>query len=145
MLFTRWRPRFICIGGQRDTAASPRLTRDEQTAYIKLSELHTFKNYPFQVRNDEKMKAMISSVRDKGVGCGPARYCSPHVGMAARRSCWATAARRPASLRDSRICPCIVRDRTGVTGERAITQMVEDNTKRRENILSSERAKTLKL
>lgn len=40
---------------------------DEQIVYLKLSELHAFKNHPFQVRNDEEMKAMVSSVKDKGV------------------------------------------------------------------------------
>ena len=40
---------------------------DEQIVYLKLSELHAFKDHPFQVRNDEEMKAMVSSVKDKGV------------------------------------------------------------------------------
>lgn len=48
-------------------AETPRPAKDEQIVYIKLSELHAFKNHPFQVRNDEEMKAMVSSVRDKGV------------------------------------------------------------------------------
>lgn len=48
-------------------AEAPRPAKDEQIVYIKLSELHAFKNHPFQVRNDEEMKAMVSSVRDKGV------------------------------------------------------------------------------
>ena len=38
--------------------------------------------------------------------------------------------------------PCIVRN---LTDEQAITQMMEDNTNQRENILPSERAKTLKM
>ena len=46
---------------------APRPGKEEQIVYIKLSELHAFKNHPFQVRNDEEMKAMVSSVRDKGV------------------------------------------------------------------------------
>lgn len=48
-------------------AEAPRPGKEEQIVYIKLSELHAFKNHPFQVRNDEEMKAMVSSVRDKGV------------------------------------------------------------------------------
>ena len=40
---------------------------DEQIVYLKLSELHAFKDHPFQVRNDEEMRAMVSSVKDKGV------------------------------------------------------------------------------
>ena len=40
---------------------------EEQIVYIKLGELHAFKNHPFQVRDDEEMRAMVSSVKDKGV------------------------------------------------------------------------------
>lgn len=32
-----------------------------------LSELHTFKNHPFEVHEDEEMRVMVSSARDKGV------------------------------------------------------------------------------
>ena len=38
-------------------AEAPRPGKEEQIVYIKLSELHAFKNHPFQVRNDEEMKA----------------------------------------------------------------------------------------
>ena len=34
---------------------------------MKLNELHAFKNHPFGVRDDEEMRAMVSSVKDKGV------------------------------------------------------------------------------
>ena len=40
---------------------------EEQIVYIKLNELHAFKNHPFEVRDDEEMRAMVSSVKDKGV------------------------------------------------------------------------------
>ena len=40
---------------------------EEQIVYIKLDELHAFKNHPLQVRDDEEMRAMVSSVKDKGV------------------------------------------------------------------------------
>ena len=36
----------------------------EQIVYIKLNELHAFKNHPFEVRDDEEMRAMVSSVKD---------------------------------------------------------------------------------
>ena len=36
----------------------------EQIVYINLSELHAFKNHPFQVRNDEEMAAMAENVKD---------------------------------------------------------------------------------
>ena len=44
-------------------AEAPRPGKEEQIVYIKLSELHAFKNHPFQVRNDEEMKAMVSSIQ----------------------------------------------------------------------------------
>lgn len=40
---------------------------EEQIVYLKLNELHAFKNHPFGVRDDEEMRAMVSSVKDKGV------------------------------------------------------------------------------
>ena len=46
--------------------AAPR-RGEEQIVYIKLNELHAFKNHPFEVRDDEEMRAMVSSVKDKGV------------------------------------------------------------------------------
>lgn len=85
-------------------AEAPRPAKDEQIVYIKLSELHAFKDHPFQVRNDEEMKA--------------------------------------SELAGFTDMPCIVRN---LTDEQAITQMVEDNTNQRENILPSERAKALKM
>ena len=43
-------------------AEAPRPAKDEQIVYIKLSDLHAFKNHPFQVRNDEEMKAMFDGL-----------------------------------------------------------------------------------
>ena len=82
-------------------AEAPRPGKEEQIVYIKLSELHAFKNHPFQVRNDEEMKAMVSSVRDKGVTQPAIVRPREDAGM---KSCRATAARRPANLRASWIC-----------------------------------------
>ena len=48
------------------------------------------------------MKAMVSSVRDKGV-TQPAIVC--HMRTVAMRLCRTTAARKPASLRALRTCP----------------------------------------
>ena len=75
---------------------------EEQIVYIKLDELHAFKNHPFQVRDDDEMRAMVSSVKDKGV-TQPAIVRPRRT--AAMRLSPATAARKPASLPDLRICP----------------------------------------
>ena len=118
---------------------APRLAKDEQIVYIKLSELHAFKNHPFQVRNDEEMKAMVSSVRDKGVTqpaiVRPREDGGYEIVSGHRRQ-------KASELAGFTDMPCIVRD---LTDEQAITQMVEDNTNQRENILPSERAKALKM
>ena len=120
-------------------AEAPRPGKEEQIVYIKLSELHAFKNHPFQVRNDEEMKAKVSSVRDKGVTqpaiVRPREDGGYEIVSGHRRQ-------KASELAGFVDMPCIVRD---LTDEQAITQMVEDNTNQRENILPSERAKALKM
>ncbi|MBE7727962.1 MAG: ParB/RepB/Spo0J family partition protein [Enterocloster citroniae] len=112
---------------------------DEQIVYLKLSELHAFKNHPFQVRNDEEMKAMVSSVKDKGVTqpaiVRPREDGGYEIVSGHRRQ-------KASELAGYADMPCIIRN---LTDEQAITQMVEDNTNQRENILPSERAKALKM
>ena len=120
-------------------AEAPRPGKEEQIVYIKLSELHAFKNHPFQVRNDEEMKAMVSSVRDKGVTqpaiVRPREDGGYEIVSGHRRQ-------KASELAGFTDMPCIIRN---LTDEQAITQMVEDNTNQRENILPSERAKALKM
>ena len=120
-------------------AEAPRPAKDEQIVYLKLSDLHAFKNHPFQVRNDEEMKAMVSSVRDKGVTqpaiVRPREDGGYEIVSGHRRQ-------RASELAGFTDMPCIIRN---LTDEQAITQMVEDNTNQRENILPSERAKALKM
>ncbi len=112
---------------------------DEQIVYLKLSELHAFKDHPFQVRNDEEMKAMVSSVKDKGVTqpaiVRPREDGGYEIVSGHRRQ-------KASELAGYADMPCIIRN---LTDEQAITQMVEDNTNQRENILPSERAKALKM
>ena len=122
-----------------EPVAAPRSQEVEQVVYIKLSELHPFKNHPFQVRDDDEMRAMVESVKDKGItnaavvrprGGGGYEMVSGHRRMKA------------SELAGFADMPCIVRN---LTDEQAITQMVEDNTTQRESILPSERAKALKM
>lgn len=112
---------------------------DEQIVYLKLSDLHAFKNHPFQVRNDEEMRAMVSSVKDKGVTqpaiVRPREDGGYEIVSGHRRQ-------KASELAGYADMPCIIRN---LTDEQAITQMVEDNTNQRENILPSERAKALKM
>lgn len=112
---------------------------EEQIVYIKLDELHAFKNHPFQVRDDEEMRAMVSSVRDKGVTqpaiVRPREDGGYEIVSGHRRQ-------KASELAGYADMPCIVRN---LTDDEAITQMVEDNLNQREEILPSERAKALKM
>ena len=122
-----------------EPVAAPRSQDVEQVVYIKLSELHPFKNHPFQVRDDDEMRAMVESVKDKGIT--NAAVVRPREGggyemVSGHRRMKASELAGFADM------PCIVRN---LTDEQAITQMVEDNTTQRESILPSERAKALKM
>ena len=122
-----------------EPVAAPRSKEVEQVVYIKLSELHPFKNHPFQVRDDDEMRAMVESVKDKGIT--NAAVVRPREGggyemVSGHRRMKASELAGFADM------PCIVRN---LTDEQAITQMVEDNTTQRESILPSERAKALKM
>ncbi|NLU24424.1 MAG: ParB/RepB/Spo0J family partition protein, partial [Clostridiales bacterium] len=111
----------------------------EQIVYLNLSELHPFKDHPFQVKTDEEMRALVSSVQDKGVTqpaiVRPREDGGYELVSGHRRH-------RASELAGMFNMPCIVRN---LTDEQAITQMVEDNTNQREQILPSERAKALKM
>ena len=111
----------------------------EQIVYIKLNELHAFKNHPFEVRDDEEMRAMVSSVKDKGVTqpaiVRPREDGGYEIVSGHRRQ-------KASELAGYANMPCIVRN---LTDDEAITQMVEDNLNQREEILPSERAKALKM
>lgn len=118
---------------------APRTKEPEQIVHLTLSELHAFKNHPFQVRDDEEMRAMMESVKDKGVTqpaiVRPREGGEYEIVSGHRRH-------KASELAGFTNIPCIVRK---LTDEQAITQMVEDNTNQRENILPSERAKALKM
>jgi ParB-like chromosome segregation protein Spo0J len=117
----------------------PRKGEAEQIVFINLSELHAFKNHPFGVRDDEEMRAMVESVKDKGVTqpaiVRPREDGGYEIVSGHRRQ-------KASELAGYFEMPCIVRN---LTDEEAITQMVEDNTNQRESILPSERAKALKM
>lgn len=116
---------------------APRANEPEQIVYLKLSDLYAFKDHPFGVRDDEEMRAMVESVKDKGVTqpaiVRPREDGGYEIVSGHRRQ-------KASELAGFADMPCIVRD---LTDEQAITQMVEDNTNQRENILPSERAKAL--
>lgn len=85
------------------------------------------------------MAAMVESVKDKGVTqpaiVRPREDGGYELVSGHRRH-------RASELAGFTNMPVIVRN---LTDEQAITQMVEDNTNQRENILPSERAKALQM
>ena len=111
----------------------------EQIVYIKLNELHAFKNHPFEVRDDEEMRAMVSSVKDKGV-TQPAivrpREDGGYEIIAGHRR------QRASELAGFANMPCIVRN---MTDDEAILTMTDDNLRHRERILPTEKAQSLKM
>ena len=122
-----------------EPTAAPRTGEQEQIVYINLSELHPFKDHPFQVKQDAEMTAMVESVKDKGV-TQPAivrpREDGGYELVSGHRRHMAS------ELSNFTNMPCIVRN---LTDEQAITQMVEDNTNQRDSILPSERGAALKM
>jgi len=122
-----------------EPTAAPRTGEQEQIVYINLSELHPFKDHPFQVKQDTEMAAMVESVKDKGV-TQPAivrpREDGGYELVSGHRRHLAS------ELSNFTNMPCIVRN---LTDEQAITQMVEDNTNQRDSILPSERGAALKM
>ena len=85
------------------------------------------------------MRAMVSSVKDKGVTqpaiVRPREDGGYEIVSGHRRQ-------KTSELAGYADMPCIVRN---LTDDEAITQMVEDNLNQREEILPSERAKALKM
>ncbi len=60
---------------------APRKSETEQIVFINLSELHAFKNHPFQVRDDEEMRVMVENVKEKGKDSGKAlSSCADYSG-----------------------------------------------------------------
>ena len=109
----------------------------EEIVYLDLSELHTFKNHPFGVRDDAEMDGLVSSVKAGGVH-QPA-LVRPREGggyeiIAGHRR------QRASELAGYKNMPCIVRN---MTDDEAVLAMTDDNLRHREKLLPSEKAAAL--
>jgi ParB-like chromosome segregation protein Spo0J len=116
-----------------------RINEKEEIVYLDHSEIHPFKNHPFQVRDDEAMKTLVESVKERGVD--QAALVRPREGggyemVAGHRRQAASIAAGIKNL------PCIVRK---MTDEEAVLAMTESNFNQRSEILASERAQALKM
>lgn len=63
------------------TEASRADAQREKVLEVSLSELHPFKNHPFQIRDDEAMLETAESVRQHGVLCRPSPGRTPMAAM----------------------------------------------------------------
>ena len=110
----------------------------EKIQILPLTELHPFRNHPFQVRDDDEMDKMVDSVKEYGV-MTPAivrpRQDGGYEIVAGHRRCHAS------QRADVETMPCIVRD---MDDDTAIILMVDSNCQR-EHILPSEKAKAYEM
>lgn len=112
--------------------------RREKVLEVPLSELHPFKNHPFQVRDDEAMLETAESVRQYGVLVPAIVRPDPNGGyelIAGHRR------RRASELAGRETMPVIVRD---LDDDQATIIMVDSNLQR-ESLLPSERAFAYKM
>ena len=106
----------------------------EQIVDAKLSDLHTFKDHPFKVLDDEKMEETTESIRQYGVlvpGIARPRAGGGYEIIAGHRR------KRGSELAGKDTMPVIVRN---YTDDEATIIMVDSNIQR-EDILPSEKAR----
>ena len=96
----------------------------EKIQILPLTELHPFRNHPFQVRDDDEMDKMVDSVKEYGV-------MTPAI----------VRPRQDGGYEIVETMPCIVRD---MDDDTAIILMVDSNCQR-EHILPSEKAKAYQM
>ena len=110
----------------------------EKIQILPLTELHPFRNHPFQVRDDDEMDKMVDSIKEYGV-MPPAivrpRKDGGYEIVAGHRRCHASQRAGVETM------PCIVRD---MDDDTAIILMVDSNCQR-EHILPSEKAKAYEM
>ena len=109
----------------------------EQVQEISVHGLHSFRNHPFQVKDDESLQALCDSIREYGI-LSPLLVRSMEDGFEI-----VSGHRRKAAalrLRLDRL-PVLVRD---MSDDEAVILMVDSNIQR-ENLLPSEKAFAYKM
>lgn len=110
----------------------------EQIINVKLSDLHTFKNHPFKVKDDEKMQETVESIKEYGVlnpGLVRPRDEGGYEIIAGHRR------KRGCELAGLEEMPVIVRD---ISDDEATIVMVDTNIQR-ESLDYSEKAFAFKM
>ena len=110
----------------------------EQIVRIPLTELHSFPNHPYGIREDQAMQDTMDSVKLNGV-------VVPAIVRPRAKGGYEIVAGHRRKLASERAgftdMPCIVRN---LTDDEAIIQLVDSNAQR-EDVLPSERAKAYKM
>ncbi len=130
--------RNISLTSYDDLFSTEEARQAEQIQQIPLTELHTFKNHPFQVRDDERMQETAESVKEYGV-------LVPAIARPLESGGYELVAghrrKRACELAGLETMPVIVRN---LDDDAAVLVMVDSNLQR-ENILPSERAHAYKM
>jgi ParB/RepB/Spo0J family partition protein len=119
--------------------SEPHAATTESIVHLSHSELYAFKGHPFKLRDDDDMKALVSSVKERGID-QPAivrpRDNGGYELIAGHRRQYAAASAGYTTI------PCIIRN---MSDEEAVLAMTESNFNQRSDILASERAAALKM
>ncbi len=109
----------------------------DQYTTIPLSQLHSFKNHPFRVMDDEKMQETVESVEQYGIiQPGIVRPCESGYEVVAGHRRW-----RACELAGLTEMPVIIRE----LDDDAATVLMVDTNIQRENILPSEKARAYQM
>ena len=111
-----------------EPAAPPRPIDEGKLVYLKLSELHafhTFRDHPFQVKDDEKMAELVGTIKEHGVmtpaTVRPEKDGNGYEIVAGHRR------HRGSELAGLEELPCIVRSMTDIE---AVREMKNSNKQR---------------
>ena len=111
---------------------------DSAVTEVPLSDLHTFKDHPFRVLDDEKMDETVESIKERGVlmpGLVRPRIGGGYEIIAGHRR------KRACELAGLKTMPVVIRK---YTDEEAVVAMVDTNLQR-EEILPSEKARAYRM
>lgn len=120
------------------TVVASEITQAEQVVEVSLDDLHTFKDHPFRVLDDDKMEETVESIKKYGVlmpGIARPRIEGGYEIIAGHRR------KRGSQLAGKTTMPVFVRN---YTDDEATIIMVDTNIQR-EDILPSEKAKAYKM
>ncbi len=124
---------FDALFGMNET-----MTEAGDVRYVQISELHSFKNHPFAVRDDRRMQELIASIKENGVLIPGVARIRPEGGYEIIAGHSRKYACEQAGIA---VMPMFIRN---VSDDDAVVLMVDSNIQR-EDILPSEKAMAYKM